>query len=55
MTLEQLIEDSRTHNGTHAQSLAAAQKRMDETNKRLSREFKAQEVTDELLNKRCNL
>lgn len=55
MTLEKLIEDARTRNGTHGESLAKAQARMDETNKRLAKEFKASEVTEELLNKVISL
>jgi predicted transposase YdaD len=51
MTLEQLIEDARTRNGTHEQSLAAAQERMRQTNLRLGKLWKASEVTEELLNK----
>jgi len=55
MTLERLIEQARDRNGTHAESLRAAQARMAETNKRLSREFRAQEVSEELLAKVISL
>jgi len=55
MSLEQLIENARTKNGTHESSLKAAQERMVETNKRLSKEFKDSIVTEELLNKVMNL
>jgi hypothetical protein len=55
MTLEQLIEDARNRHGTHEQSLAVARERMRQTNERLSREWRAQEVTEELLNKVISL
>lgn len=55
MTLERLIEEARTRNGTHAESLRVARERMAETNRRLSREFTAQEVTPALLAKTCSL
>uniref|UniRef100_A0AB39CCJ6 Uncharacterized protein n=1 Tax=Pseudomonas phage RVTF4 TaxID=3236931 RepID=A0AB39CCJ6_9VIRU len=55
MTLEKLIEEARTRNGTHASSLQAAQDRMRQTNERLGREFKAQEVSRELLERVISL
>jgi len=55
MTLERLIEEARTRNGTHEKSLMAARKRMAETNRRLGREFAAQEVTPALLEKICSI
>lgn len=55
MTLERLIEEARTRNGTHDESLKVARERMAETNRRLSREFTAQEVTPALLAKTCSL
>lgn len=55
MTLEQLIEEARTRNGTHEESLRVAKERMDKVNKRLAKEWKDQLVTEELLNKRCTL
>jgi hypothetical protein len=50
-----MIEEARTRNGTHEESLKAARDRMAETNRRLAREFAAQEVTPALLAKTCNL
>ena len=55
MTLERLIEEARTRNGTHAESLRAARERMVNTNKRLAPHFTAQEVTPALLAKTCSL
>lgn len=55
MTLEQLIEQNRTRKGTHASSLRLAQERMDATNKRLSKLWRASIVTPELLNKVISL
>ncbi|HHK0531395.1 TPA: hypothetical protein ACQQJD_004944 [Pseudomonas aeruginosa] len=55
MTLERLIEESRTRKGTHEASLKAARDRMSETNKRLAGEFAAREVTPALLAKTCSL
>lgn len=55
MTLEKLIEEARTRNGTHTQSLAAAQERMRVTNLRLGKLWRASEVTEELLNKVISL
>lgn len=55
MTLERLIEEARTKNGTHEDRLKAARERMAETNNRLAREFAAQEVTPTLLAKTCSL
>jgi hypothetical protein len=55
MTLEQLIEDARTRNGTHEESLSVAQERMRQTNIRLSKEWKASVVTEELLNRVISL
>ena len=55
MTLERLIEEARTRNGTHAESLKAARERMAKTNNRLAREFAAQEVPPALLAKTCSL
>lgn len=55
MTLERLIEEARTRNGTHAASLRAARERMVNTNKRLAPHFTAQEVTPALLAKTCSL
>lgn len=55
MTLERLIEESRTRNRAHEKSLMAARERMVATNRRLGREFAAQEVTSALLDKICSL
>lgn len=55
MTLERLIEEARTRNNTHAESLRAARERMVNTNKRLASHFTAQEVTPALLAKTCSL
>lgn len=55
MTLEKLIEDARTRQGTHEQRLAEAQERMRVSNVRIAQEWKAQEVTQELLNKVIDL
>lgn len=54
-SLEQLIAASRTKLGTHQSSLEAARERMKQSNIRLSKEFKSQEVTEELLNKVISL
>lgn len=55
MTLERLIEEARTRNGTHLERLKASRERMETTNKRLAREFTVQEVTPTLLAKTCSL
>lgn len=55
MTLEDLIDEARTKNGTHEESLQAAKDRMEDTNKRLGKWWKDQEVSEELLNKVINL
>lgn len=55
MTLEQLIEQARDRQGTHAERLAQAQARMVDTNKRLTKEWKDSLVTEELLNKVIDL
>lgn len=55
MTLEQLIEEARTRQGTHAERLEQARARMVETNKRLAKEWAASKVTPELLNKVIDL
>lgn len=51
MTLERLIEQARTRNGTHEDSLRAARERMRVFNIRASKEWEALKVTPELLNK----
>lgn len=55
MTLEQIIEDTRTRLGTHDERLAQARERMRKTNLRLAKEWEAQKVTPELLNKVISL
>lgn len=54
-TLEQLIEQARDRQGTHAERLAQARERMDKTNKRMAKEWKDSLVTQELLNKVIDL
>lgn len=55
MTLEQLIEQHRIKSGTVESSLQAAQKRMNQTNERLSKLWKDGIVTKELLDKTISL
>lgn len=55
MTIELLIEEARTRKGTHEDSLMAARGRMRAFNARASKEWEAQKVTPELLNKVVSL
>lgn len=55
MTLEDLIEEARTRNGTHEESLQVARGRMEATNERLGKWWKDQEVSEELLSKVISL
>lgn len=57
MTLEQLIEANRAKRSPEEQARLdqAMRDRMARLNKRLHREFKAQEVTEELLNRVISL
>lgn len=49
MTLEKMIEEARIRDGTVDQRLAEAQERMRQTNIRLGKWWRDQEVTTELL------
>ncbi|HGA2318569.1 TPA: hypothetical protein ACIRVE_003149 [Pseudomonas putida] len=55
MSLERLIEEARNRNGSHEDRAKAARERTADFNKRLAREFAAQEVTPALLAKTCSL
>ncbi|MDU8350859.1 hypothetical protein RYA05_03005 [Pseudomonas syringae pv. actinidiae] len=55
MNLEQIIEDNRTRMGTHDERLAQARERMRKTNLRLAKEWEAQKVTQEILEKVISL
>lgn len=55
MTIEQMIEQRRDQLGTHGASLRAAQQRMDELNKKLSKQWRDGIVTNELLDKTISL
>lgn len=57
MTLEKLIEEARAKRDPAEQARLdeAMRARMRELNQRLHREFKAQEVTEELLNRTISL
>lgn len=54
-SIEQLIQKKRTENKTHGTSLLRSQERMRMLNLRLGKEFKDQQVTEELLNRVISL
>lgn len=55
MNLEQLIQKARADGKTHETSLLLAQERMRKLNLKLGKEFKDQQVTEELLNRTISL